>query len=240
MNNYIVYKHINRINGKIYIGITNDKKRRWRNQGIEYKNSGKNNFFYNAIVKYGWDNFEHVVLLNNLTKEEAEVQEVILIQESNSTDKHVGYNISPGGNGGHVYQEHPRGMLGKHQSEKFRKIHSEWASDHNNNVMTNGKVVWGKTHKHPKGMSGHKQSSKHAEAMKKLSGEKNQRSIHFLVTFPDGRKHEFYGYREIVEALGISQNTILKLYKTGLPYGNSINSMKNNVNYGITIEKIPS
>ena len=52
---YIVYQHKNKINGKVYIGITmQDPERRWRH-GEGYKSSPH---FYAAIQKYGWDNFE--------------------------------------------------------------------------------------------------------------------------------------------------------------------------------------
>ncbi|HFM5558661.1 TPA: GIY-YIG nuclease family protein, partial [Enterococcus faecium] len=37
LKKYIIYKHLNKINGKIYIGVTNDIGRRWRSGGIEYK-----------------------------------------------------------------------------------------------------------------------------------------------------------------------------------------------------------
>lgn len=37
MNNYCVYIHTNMVNGKIYIGMTSNIERRWRNGGIEYK-----------------------------------------------------------------------------------------------------------------------------------------------------------------------------------------------------------
>lgn len=95
MNNYIVYKHENLVNHKIYIGITCDvPKRRWK-AGGGYKH---NVYFYNAIKKYGWDNFKHDVLYENLTKEQAEEIEIRLIKKYNSTNKEKGYNIHPGGN----------------------------------------------------------------------------------------------------------------------------------------------
>ena len=62
--NYSVYKHICP-NGKVYIGITmQNPKKRWKN-GAGYKN---NKYFWNSIVKYGWDNICHDILYENLTK----------------------------------------------------------------------------------------------------------------------------------------------------------------------------
>ena len=66
---YIVYQHKNKINNKVYIGITSrTPQERWGNQGCNYKSSP---YFYNSIQKYGWDNFEHNILYTDLTKEEA-------------------------------------------------------------------------------------------------------------------------------------------------------------------------
>ena len=79
--NWVVYAHKNKINKKIYIGITGQKpERRWRN-GQGYKTS---TYFYNAIQKYGWDNFEHIILQFNLTQQEAEEKEKYYIQKYNT------------------------------------------------------------------------------------------------------------------------------------------------------------
>ena len=68
MNNYTIYIHKNKINNKVYIGQTSQNpKKRWDN-GRGYQSSPK---FYNAILKYGWDNFEHIILYTNLTLEQA-------------------------------------------------------------------------------------------------------------------------------------------------------------------------
>ena len=53
-NRYCVYAHINKYNGKIYIGQTQNIKERWRCNGKNYFSSIK---FFNAIKKYGWNNF---------------------------------------------------------------------------------------------------------------------------------------------------------------------------------------
>ena len=91
---YTVYQHKNKINGKIYIGITSQKpEQRWRN-GEGYKSSPH---FYSAIQKYGWDNFEHNILFVELTKEQACLKEQELIKEFNSTNREYGYNSTSGG-----------------------------------------------------------------------------------------------------------------------------------------------
>lgn len=92
---YIVYQHKNKINGKIYIGITSRvPEKRWGRNGSNYKTSP---YFYNAIQKYGWDNFEHNILYTNLTKEQACQKEQELIQYFHSMDRKFGYNSTSGG-----------------------------------------------------------------------------------------------------------------------------------------------
>ena len=91
---YTVYQHKNKINGKIYIGITmQEPEQRWRH-GEGYKSSPH---FYAAIQKYGWDNFEHNILFQNLTKEDACQKEQELILKFNSMNRKYGYNSTSGG-----------------------------------------------------------------------------------------------------------------------------------------------
>ena len=95
-----VYVHINKINGKRYVGITSQKvEYRW-----DYGNGYKNNkYFTAAIQKYGWDNFEHIVLYNNLCKQDAVEKEIELIAKWNTKDRRFGYNLTDGGEGIHGY-----------------------------------------------------------------------------------------------------------------------------------------
>jgi hypothetical protein len=91
---YYVYVHINKINGKRYYGITSQLPReRWK-RGSPYKKQKK---FYNAIQKYGWDNFEHIVLYSGLSHKEAAKIEIALIEEFHTTESAYGYNVSIGG-----------------------------------------------------------------------------------------------------------------------------------------------
>ena len=91
---YFVYKHTFP-NGKIYIGITDQKpERRWRN-GSGYR---RQPYIYNAIKKYKWVNVKHEILFSGLSKEEAENKEIELIAKYKSNQKAFGYNIANGGN----------------------------------------------------------------------------------------------------------------------------------------------
>ena len=87
-NNYCVYVHIVP-NGKRYYGMTKDIKRRWKNDGYDYRN---NIDFYEAIQLYGWDNIEHLIIADNLTKEEAELLEEELIRDNKTYESEYGYN----------------------------------------------------------------------------------------------------------------------------------------------------
>lgn len=56
-----------------------------------------NMFFEAAINKYGWSNFKHEVLYEDLSQEEAMQLEIQLIAEYDSTNHKYGYNITKGG-----------------------------------------------------------------------------------------------------------------------------------------------
>ena len=53
--------------------------------------------FYYDIQKYEWNNFEHIILENNLTLDESNKLEKQYISYYNSTNPSVGYNTMPGG-----------------------------------------------------------------------------------------------------------------------------------------------
>lgn len=94
--NYTLYMHKNKINGKVYIGITkqNPPSKRWAN-GRGYIH---NQHFYQAIQKYGWnEGFEHLILQENLIQEMACILEKELIKQYDATNPNKGYNIADGG-----------------------------------------------------------------------------------------------------------------------------------------------
>lgn len=91
---YIIYMHKNKINNKVYIGQTSTSvEKRWQ-KGKGYKSC----FLFNrAIEKYGWENFEHTILYEGLTSEQANEKEIELITKYKSNNPNYGYNIQNGG-----------------------------------------------------------------------------------------------------------------------------------------------
>ena len=69
--------HENKKNQKKYIGITSQSLKKRSNKGEGYVGCTK---FYNAIKKYGWDNFKHEIVATDLTKKDAEELEYELIE----------------------------------------------------------------------------------------------------------------------------------------------------------------
>lgn len=94
-------------NGKGYLSLTNG----------EYRQP----HFAKAILKYGWDNFDHEVVASHLTKEEANTFEVLLINKLHTTDKECGYNICSGGN-----------LSDNQRGKKFTAEHKKKLSDAKN------------------------------------------------------------------------------------------------------------
>lgn len=127
--NYTIYMHINKINDKKYIGITKtDVSKRWGNNGSGYRDA-KQSIFYRAIQKYGWDNFEHIILYKNLTQNEACNIEVQLIKKYKTQDRNLGYNIQPGGqlgNSGIIFSEEHRKKLSEaHKGKVLTEEHKK-------------------------------------------------------------------------------------------------------------------
>ena len=119
MNNYCVYKHTSP-SGKVYVGITKLKpKYRWNN-GKGYTRTDEQILFKRAIIKYGWDNFTHTIILDNVSELEAKYTERYLIRWYKIHN--LSYNITDGGDGalgaGHTH-------TGWHHSTESKRKMSE-------------------------------------------------------------------------------------------------------------------
>ena len=111
---YIVYMHKLKIDGRVYIGQTclSIEKRAGSN-GNKYKSCTK---FWNAIQKYGWNNFEHIVLASNLTLDQANELEKQYIEKFNSIEN--GFNLVEGGRGHSWTEEQRQQMRERNLGEK--------------------------------------------------------------------------------------------------------------------------
>jgi group I intron endonuclease len=86
----IVYKTTNLINGKIYVGQDSKNDKNYLGSGV---------ILLKAIKKYGITAFKKEIIDVAETKEELNTKEIFWINEYNSRDKNIGYNITAGGDG---------------------------------------------------------------------------------------------------------------------------------------------
>ena len=107
---FIVYAHKNKHNNKQYIGITSQEPdKRWGKNGRAYlakNNKGEyiHKIFACALLKYpDWnEDWEHILLEENLSKEEAKKKEKFYIAKYHTfiyDEQCHGYNMTPGGDG---------------------------------------------------------------------------------------------------------------------------------------------
>jgi hypothetical protein len=105
----IIYKITNKINQKSYIGKTKSHygkmkfglKGRWRQHKVNAKIKSRENecvLFYNALKKYGEDNFiPEILLICDL--DSYDNYEIDMIKLYDTTNREFGYNIASGGKG---------------------------------------------------------------------------------------------------------------------------------------------
>ena len=113
MRKFYVYVHTCKANGKRYVGCTTQARPelRWGRNGEGYKGQ----LFERAILKHGWNNFQHEVFEVD-SAEEMYRKEIELISFYHSNDPKFGYNNSSGGE---------KGASGCKRSKEYRKKMSE-------------------------------------------------------------------------------------------------------------------
>ena len=99
-----IYKITNKINNKIYIGqvynkTIQDRFKRHINEASEKSKS----YIGRAIYKYGKENFICELIDTASSLKELNEKEKYWISYYNSTNHNIGYNLTPGGDGGNTY-----------------------------------------------------------------------------------------------------------------------------------------
>lgn len=129
---YSIYKCVNKINGKVYIGFDSN----WPNRKITHlrkASSKKSTHFrlHNSIIKYGRDNFEWCVIYQSKDRDHTlKIMEPFFISEYDSFKN--GYNQTLGG----------EGSFGKLQSQKTKEKQSKLITEKNKKSRwyNNGKI----------------------------------------------------------------------------------------------------
>ena len=118
-----IYKIINKVNGKVYIGQSVDPYRRFH----EHIKGKKNelSLIHLAIKKYGIHNFEVSIIEKDI--EDYNEKEVFWINYYNSTDRNFGYNIAYGGENPPVLSGEDS-CLAKMSNQDFHKLENEIAN----------------------------------------------------------------------------------------------------------------
>jgi group I intron endonuclease len=96
-----IYKLTNTLNNKIYIGLTTEtisERCRKRIAEAKYRDS-RNSYILNAIRKHGSEVFKVEQIDTAFSLEELQQKEIFYIQQYNSTNRKIGYNLTKGGEG---------------------------------------------------------------------------------------------------------------------------------------------
>jgi group I intron endonuclease len=118
----LIYKTVNRLNGKFYIGQEKNYNPRYFGSGI---------YLIRAIEKYGLENFTKEIIEDKIeTKQLLNEREIFWIDFFDSRNPKKGYNIASGGQGGDFLSQElkdKRGIKisevrkGKHLSDAHKK-----------------------------------------------------------------------------------------------------------------------
>jgi len=113
---YKLYKVVNLVNQKIYIGITKlEVSERWNKHLLD-----ANSPLHRAIQKYGKENFTIEILKESLDRLEISSLEDPTIEKFQSRITQHGYNVAKGGYGGNLGEE-----VNRKRRETFSKKTSE-------------------------------------------------------------------------------------------------------------------
>ena len=231
-----IYMFTNKINGKRYVGQTKNFYKRYNSHIYSSydKNSNRHNVpFHKAIRKYGIDNFQIDILIDNIqTKEEMNELEKSLICFFNTLCKNnMGYNVAEGGESGNPFagktddemakfrDECRERNLGKKLSEETKKKISEknkkmfFSEEHRRkiNESKKGKKRQGEWIEK---MAEKKRGSKHSEETRKKMSDSSSKKRKIIQLNKDNEIIQVWNsIKEASVFLGLDSSAIIKCCK---------------------------
>ena len=131
---YYAYKIINKVNQKVYIGITCNPDNRWKrhksNANSDSLKPRYHTYLYNAMRKHGTDNFSFSVIATFIDRKECELFEVLMIAAMRM------YNIPN-------YNLHDGGTLGYNMQTSIN--YEQWKSKLKASAIVNSTDIAAKT-----------------------------------------------------------------------------------------------
>jgi len=216
---YYLYKIINTVNNKVYIGQTVRPKERWSQHKAYVKNGKLFQYVHRAMNKHGIENFVFEVIATCTSQDYADETEKILIVQYDSRNPEKGYNIAPGGdpawNRGLPKEQQP--MYGKKQSDNFKKrmfeVHKGKTvviTDETKQKMSNVRKGKTKSEEWKKKISDSNKGVARSEETKKRISESKKGNSNKLGKFKLSEQQE----DEIVKLhhLGLSNNKIARAF----------------------------
>lgn len=198
-----IYKIINLINGKFYIGSSNNLIKRWRDHLYRLRNNKHmNKHLQNAYNKYGESSFAFVILEsdNSWSGEELRKKEQEYLDYYFKNFPKLFYNMAPkatGGNSTHFSEEGLQSI-----SEKNRKLSNIELEEIKEKILagTPKKDIAERYDVSPSGLSSILDSFCPEVTQSSIT---RQRIIKMVQLHNEG-----LSYREIAKQLGISMNTV--------------------------------
>lgn len=128
---FYIYLILNKINYKAYIGQTKTPFNRWSAHKCEAKNNRLRFPIHKAINKYGVENFQFNIIEICSSVEEADLAEIYWIQQFDSRNNNMGYNLAIGGNvnRGWHHTDESKKKIKEHNIGKLKPHSEKWISD---------------------------------------------------------------------------------------------------------------
>ena len=146
---YRIYKCVNLINGKVYIGYTNKPLEKRIIEHKAFAKKGSNYLFHKAIRKYGVDSFEWQIIFESLDRSFllTEMEEFFIREYNSYFETGFGYNMTFGGQSGMTNRKHSEETKLKMKEAWKNRINFSPMSGKKHSILSKQKMSISKTGK---------------------------------------------------------------------------------------------